>query len=114
MVLSCRPVALPGVHRPRPTAYWPDDALDLVEAVLSAGRLQTCAVQMEPHNYLTSGDDHVRFRTTGRSEQGPASDQDGRLCGSLHSFRPPAEYRDRRSDEARRNGIPSGIRRPAI
>ena len=40
MVLTCRPVALPGVHRPRPATYWPDDALDLAEALLSAGRPQ--------------------------------------------------------------------------
>lgn len=36
-VLSCRPVAAPGIHNPRPRAYWPDDALELAEALLSLG-----------------------------------------------------------------------------
>jgi ADP-ribosyl-[dinitrogen reductase] hydrolase len=36
-VLSCRSVAVGGVRHPRPTAYWPDDALDLAEALLVAG-----------------------------------------------------------------------------
>lgn len=38
MVLTCRSVAVPDVHHPRPTTYWTDDALDLAEALLSAGR----------------------------------------------------------------------------
>lgn len=33
-VLSCRAVLAPGVIHPRPTDYWPDDALDLAEALL--------------------------------------------------------------------------------
>ena len=33
-VLTCRPVRAPGVHHPRPMQYWPDDALDLAEALL--------------------------------------------------------------------------------
>lgn len=37
-VLTCRPVAAAGVHHPRPTDYWPDDALDLAEALLAAAR----------------------------------------------------------------------------
>lgn len=37
-VLSCHPVAHPDVHHPRPTTYWPDDALDLAEAMLSAAQ----------------------------------------------------------------------------
>ncbi|WP_171181704.1 ADP-ribosylglycohydrolase family protein [Ruegeria sp. HKCCA4633] len=36
-ILSCRPVAAVGVHHPRPQTYWPDDALDLAEALLVAG-----------------------------------------------------------------------------
>jgi len=35
-VLSCHPVDRPDVHHPRPTTYWPDDALDLAEALLVA------------------------------------------------------------------------------
>lgn len=35
-LLSCRPVALPGIRHPRPSEYWPDDALDLAEALLAA------------------------------------------------------------------------------
>ena len=35
-VLTCRPVAARSVHHPRPTDYWPDDALDLAEALLTA------------------------------------------------------------------------------
>lgn len=37
-VLTCRPVEARGVHRPRPTDYWPDDALDLAEALLAINR----------------------------------------------------------------------------
>jgi ADP-ribosylglycohydrolase len=37
-VLSCRPEAgRHGVHNPRPSEYWPIDALELAEALLSAG-----------------------------------------------------------------------------
>jgi ADP-ribosyl-[dinitrogen reductase] hydrolase len=36
-VLTCRPVAAPGVHHPRPVTYWPDDALELAESLLAAG-----------------------------------------------------------------------------
>ncbi len=36
-VLTCRPVMVPGIHHPRPTDYWPDDALDLAEALLPTG-----------------------------------------------------------------------------
>ena len=35
-VLSCRPLAgLPGVKRPRPTEYWPVDALVLAERLVA-------------------------------------------------------------------------------
>jgi ADP-ribosylglycohydrolase len=37
-VLSCRPLAESGALRPRPTEYWPDDILELSEALLLAGR----------------------------------------------------------------------------
>jgi ADP-ribosyl-[dinitrogen reductase] hydrolase len=37
-VLTCRTVRAADVHHPRPQTYWPDDALDLAEALLSAGR----------------------------------------------------------------------------
>jgi hypothetical protein len=33
-VLACRPLAEAGAPRPRPAAYWPDDLLDLAEALL--------------------------------------------------------------------------------
>lgn len=36
-VLSCRAVEAKGVVHPRPVDYWPDDALDLVEGLLSIG-----------------------------------------------------------------------------
>lgn len=36
-VLSCRAVAVPGILHPRPQEYWPDDALDLAEALLASG-----------------------------------------------------------------------------
>jgi hypothetical protein len=38
LVLSCRPLPGPGVVHPRPPVFWPDDALDLAEALLAAGR----------------------------------------------------------------------------
>ncbi|MFG6083674.1 inositol monophosphatase family protein [Paracoccus litorisediminis] len=34
-ILTCRPVASPGIHHPRPRTYWPDDALELAEALLT-------------------------------------------------------------------------------
>ena len=34
-VMACRPDAALGVKQPRPEAYWPDDALDLAEALLA-------------------------------------------------------------------------------
>jgi ADP-ribosylglycohydrolase len=33
-VLACRPLAEASAPRPRPMAYWPDDVLDLAEALL--------------------------------------------------------------------------------
>ena len=33
-VLACRPLAEAGAPRPRPAAYWPDDLLDVAEALL--------------------------------------------------------------------------------
>jgi hypothetical protein len=38
-VLSCRPLAESGALRPRPVEYWPDDILELSEALLFAGPL---------------------------------------------------------------------------
>ena len=38
-VLACRPLAECGALRPRPMEYWPDDVLELAEAVLLAGPL---------------------------------------------------------------------------
>lgn len=35
-VLTCRPVEGRGIRHPRPQEYWPDDALDLAEALLAA------------------------------------------------------------------------------
>ncbi len=37
-VLSCRPVEACGIHHPRPQEYWPDDALDIAEALLASRR----------------------------------------------------------------------------
>jgi hypothetical protein len=33
-VLACRPLAAAGAARPRPMTYWPDDLLDIAEALL--------------------------------------------------------------------------------
>jgi len=33
-ILACRPLAAAGAKRPRPSAYWTDDALELAEALL--------------------------------------------------------------------------------
>ncbi|HZM34981.1 MAG TPA: ADP-ribosylglycohydrolase family protein, partial [Burkholderiales bacterium] len=33
-VLACRPIAEAGALRPRPMDYWPDDVLELAEALL--------------------------------------------------------------------------------
>ncbi|SDL72843.1 inositol monophosphatase family protein [Aliiruegeria lutimaris] len=42
-VLTCRPVPSDDVHHPRPSVFWPDDALDLSEALLvSRQRKRTC------------------------------------------------------------------------
>lgn len=38
MILTCRPLAgLPGVHRPRPRAFWPVDAPELAERLVVMG-----------------------------------------------------------------------------
>lgn len=37
-VLSCRPVKARGILHPRPQEYWPDDALELAEALLASGQ----------------------------------------------------------------------------
>jgi ADP-ribosylglycohydrolase len=34
-VLACRPLAECGALRPRPIEYWPDDILELAEALLA-------------------------------------------------------------------------------
>lgn len=39
-VLSCRPVQGEGICHPRPMTYWPDDALDLAEALLASGEVR--------------------------------------------------------------------------
>ncbi len=36
-ILACRPLAAVGAVRPRPFNYWPDDALELAEALSTAG-----------------------------------------------------------------------------
>lgn len=36
-VLACRPCEESGARRPRPMAYWPDDVLEVAEALLLAG-----------------------------------------------------------------------------
>jgi ADP-ribosylglycohydrolase len=36
-VLACRPCEEAGARRPRPMDYWPDDALELAEALLQVG-----------------------------------------------------------------------------
>jgi hypothetical protein len=33
-VLACRPLVEAGALRPRPIEYWPDDVLELAEALL--------------------------------------------------------------------------------
>jgi ADP-ribosylglycohydrolase len=35
-ILSCKPVRADDIVHPRPTTYWPDDALELAEALLAA------------------------------------------------------------------------------
>jgi ADP-ribosylglycohydrolase len=37
-ILTCRPVRAREVYHPRPKTYWPDDALELAEALVAAGR----------------------------------------------------------------------------
>jgi ADP-ribosyl-[dinitrogen reductase] hydrolase len=37
-ILTCRPLPGTGTRHPRPCEFWPDDALELAEALLSAGR----------------------------------------------------------------------------
>jgi ADP-ribosyl-[dinitrogen reductase] hydrolase len=36
-ILTCRPTEKSATRHPRPARYWPDDALDLAEALLAAG-----------------------------------------------------------------------------
>jgi ADP-ribosylglycohydrolase len=38
LILTCRPIdGAPGVHRPRPEVFWPVDALELAERLLTVG-----------------------------------------------------------------------------
>ncbi|CUJ83584.1 ADP-ribosyl-[dinitrogen reductase] glycohydrolase [Shimia thalassica] len=37
-VLTCRPIEGKGIRHPRPKAFWPDDTLELAEALLAANR----------------------------------------------------------------------------
>ena len=37
-VLACRPLAEAGAARPRPMHYWPDDLLEIAEALLRLTR----------------------------------------------------------------------------
>jgi hypothetical protein len=37
-VLACRPHADAGARRPRPMEYWPDDILEVAEALLALSR----------------------------------------------------------------------------
>lgn len=37
-VLTCRPVHAQDISHPRPKTYWPDDALELAEALVAAGK----------------------------------------------------------------------------
>jgi hypothetical protein len=37
--MACRPDAALGVTRPRPDALWPDDVIDLAEALLRLRRV---------------------------------------------------------------------------
>jgi ADP-ribosyl-[dinitrogen reductase] hydrolase len=37
-ILTCRPVCARDVHHPRPNTCWPDDALQLAEALVAAGK----------------------------------------------------------------------------
>jgi ADP-ribosylglycohydrolase len=37
-ILTCRSVRAPDVHHSRPNIYWPDDALELAEALVAAGK----------------------------------------------------------------------------
>ena len=39
VVITCRPMRASGAPRPRPATYWPDDALDLAEALLATTTL---------------------------------------------------------------------------
>ncbi|MFD0982649.1 inositol monophosphatase family protein [Tropicimonas aquimaris] len=47
-VLSCRPVKAPGVRHPRPQDYWPDDAMELAEALLAAAPDRPATLQNTP------------------------------------------------------------------
>ena len=40
-ILTCRPVRAKDVRHPRPKTYWPDDALELAEALVSAGQVRS-------------------------------------------------------------------------
>ena len=44
IILGCRPVSAPGVRHPRPNTFWPDDALDLAEALLATRKEKRSSV----------------------------------------------------------------------
>ncbi|WP_225612502.1 inositol monophosphatase family protein [Paracoccus sp. PAR01] len=55
-ILSCRPVNGRGVRHPRPREYWPDDAMELAEALLAAGREGR---GITPKRVTTRGQNHA-------------------------------------------------------
>lgn len=56
-VLSCRSVKAHGVHHPRPQEYWPDDALDLAEALLASGSANRGTAHAAPSPKEVTGSD---------------------------------------------------------
>ena len=46
-VLSCRTVKASSIRHPRPQEYWPDDALDLAEALLASGMARHITLERE-------------------------------------------------------------------
>jgi hypothetical protein len=56
-VLSCRPVAAREIHHPRPQEYWPDDALELAEALLASGQAACVAANAETMSKETTMSD---------------------------------------------------------
>lgn len=94
-VLSCRTMPASGIRHPRPTEYWPDDALDLAEALLVAApdEARRCAATHLP--LRIPSDCRVRRGEVIGAVDAETRSSDGAFALSVRSEALPKEARTR-------------------